>query len=411
MPGYVAPPPVDGVRRSARDVFRRVILACVLLAGGPATFACGMHGDGDEAPVSDAGVSSNGGRDASVFSTTPLVWTANVVGNGHACYDFDDAADVDCGSGADAWDLMFEVAGTEWRLWTNGGVHGSGDGAAFGPMTPEEAAAMKSSKDIPGMFADYTGGIFASAPWYAYGVLGTHDISPNYRVYVVDTGAGKYRVQVLSYYSAAGESGRVTLRYGALGEESWEEIELDARAGGFGATKDDPANRHAYFDLDTGAVLDLDDVTARAANTAWDLGFNRYGVLVNGGDAGPGEARAALAVAQTALYDEAGDPIKAAFEAVTPADALQAFESVTNSAGLSFVEDEGHPYIIKDGSEKGWFGFEFSGGGPRFFPRPEVWWAVRSSTRDSFAKLHVVGVDTSKREWRIELFVQPRSAP
>lgn len=359
---------------------------------------------GDTSDASDAAAEPT-------FSDTKLVFTADVGTGPGVCYDIDTAAAVDCESAVDAWDLMFEVdaASHSYNIWTNGGVKGTGKGASFGPMSKEDAEAMASSKDVPGWFADYFGGTFVDFPWYAYDVLGTHDVSANGRVYVVDTGTDKYRVQLTSYYGAGGASGMVTLRYGKLTESTYDEVVLDATAGGFGAAPDSPANKAAYFDLDTGTIVDVDDTEARS-NTVWDIAVKRFNVTLNGGASGPGTVKAAIADERDALYDANGDPIKAQFEGIT-ADAMKAaFEAVDDATGLKFAADKANTYILNDGSDKSWFGVNPPPPSPpTFFARPENWWAIRSAGGDSYAKIHVTDVVSATRSFTIELFVQPKA--
>ncbi len=348
--------------------------------------------------------------DDEVFVTTTLESAP-----GRACVDIDlePPGVVDCEASAEDWDYMFEAVDGEWMLWTNSGVRGpSTRGASFGPMSLAERSMIQSGRRVPGWFVDTIGGIFTTAPWHGYDVHGTHDITPNYRVYVVDTGGARFRVQVTTYYRD-GESGWVTVRFGRLGETDYEELVVDARAGGFGAPADDPRNHYAYLDLEAGAVLDLDDAAA-ATNTAWDLGFKRYGTISNGGASGPGAVSGALANAQSALYDADGLPIRAAFDAMTPAQALDDFLAVTSADGLRFEVDRPRPYIIHDGGVQSFFGLDdATPGEPSYFARPDVWWAIRGSRGDSYAWLHATEFDVAARSLTLGLHIQarPTAAP
>lgn len=154
----------------------------------------------------------------SAFADTAAIWTATIGSEGgSACYDFEQMVDVDCLAQADTWDLQFEIAagGRSWNAWVNGGeVRGAGtQGAAFGPIASESIANYESSAAVPTWFEDAPGGVFTNSSWYAYNLDGNHRIWPNYRVYAVDTGEAIYKMQLLSYYDAAGTSGIVTLRY------------------------------------------------------------------------------------------------------------------------------------------------------------------------------------------------------
>lgn len=359
--------------------------------------------DGGSDAGQDAG--DSGVEAPARFSTDATLYTA-VVGSGtQACYSFAAAGTVDCDPSGDGWDLMFEVAGRSWALWTNGGVYGNGEGAAFGPLTEAEAGELLGPDDVPGMFADERGGAFLDARWYAYDALGVHDVSANYRVYVIDTGSARYRFQITSYYADTGASAQLTVRYAPLDGGDTKTIHVDASAGGFGAAHDDPANRYAYLDLDTGELLDLSDEEARSSSTAWDLGFKRFEVISNGGISGPGRVTSAVAVRQDHLYDADGNPSKAAFSQLTQDDADEAFASAIDADALVYGADRGQPVIINDGGESSWFQFEIKGGAPRFFANPAVWWVVRSATGDTFAKLHVVDLDAATHAYSLEMFV------
>src|SRR5690606_36995706 len=101
------------------------------------------------------------------------------------------------------------------------------------------------------------GGAFLDFPWYTYNVMGTHDVSANQRVYALKNPEDIYKVQILSYYDVNGVSGMIQVRYANTESGSIHEIEVDARAGGFGADQDDPENRYQYLDLSSGTLLDI----------------------------------------------------------------------------------------------------------------------------------------------------------
>lgn len=157
----------------------------------------------------------------SAFPATPTAWTAAIgASGGSKCFDIDSAAEVNCAS--PGWDIKVEVAGRDWKIWTNGGVSGSGGGGAFGPFDTAAIAAYASGTvnpggvDITGMYRqDSAGGLFKDNTWYAYNILKVSPpvLWPNYRVYVIDTGSGFFKLQLLSYYDQAGVSGNYTVRY------------------------------------------------------------------------------------------------------------------------------------------------------------------------------------------------------
>ncbi|ASJ76887.1 HmuY family protein [Granulosicoccus antarcticus] len=157
----------------------------------------------------------------STFSAAPVVWTA-VIGSddGSVCYDFDQLMQVACEDSADTWDIQFEVTGggRSWNAWVNGGdIRGAGiEGAVFGPLTTVAQEEFDTASAVPTWFTDESGGVFEESSWYAYSLEGNNRIWPNYRVYGVDTGETKYKLQILSYYDAAGTSGALTFRYAPM---------------------------------------------------------------------------------------------------------------------------------------------------------------------------------------------------
>lgn len=159
------------------------------------------------------------GAGSSAFSATPTTWTADLddAAGGAACFDIDTAAEMDCDSQADLWDLRTEISasGRAWTLWTNGGAYGDGrSGAAMSGLDAATVAGYASAAEVPGFFADAMSNAVKDNAWYAYNLSGNHKLWPNYRVYAVDTGDGIYKIQLTSYYDpAAGTSGHITLRY------------------------------------------------------------------------------------------------------------------------------------------------------------------------------------------------------
>jgi len=158
------------------------------------------------------------------FSTVASPWTAAIgSAGGSKCFDIDSAAEVDCTT--IDWDIKIEVTGQAWNIWTNGGVSGRGDGGAFGPFNTADIADYINGQNSPGgtnitgMYEqDSSSGLFKDNTWYAYNLEGNSKLWPNYRVYAIDTGAGFYKAQLLSYYDQAGVSGNHTLRYAPLAE-------------------------------------------------------------------------------------------------------------------------------------------------------------------------------------------------
>lgn len=311
--------------------------------------------------------------------------------DGQICFEFRTREAVDCEANSDSWDMMFEKDGRSMAIWTNGGVYGSGEGAALGPMDAEMAGGMQAYSDVPGWFSDSVGGAILANPWQAYDLFGYHGITPNYRVYAVANASATYKLQILSYYGSAGESAHLQIRFAPIDGGEVTELRVDASAGGFGARRDDPANKYTYVDLDRGEVLELSDEDA-ASNTDWDLGFKRFEVIANSGESGPGETQTALAAEIEGLYGEDTNPIKEAFEALDRAQADALFEGVDSVEGLEFMADKNVPFMINDGEANSWWGMRFGAGGPELFARPEHIYAIRGAQWTSFAKMHVTEV-------------------
>jgi len=160
------------------------------------------------------------GKDETAFNTTPTTYTANLGAEGGAkCFDFDTQSELDCTTAAADWDIQIEVSGRDWNIWTNGGLRGDGSkGGRFGTVGVDTIGNYPDAASVPKFFVDAPSGqlLDQDTRWYAYSLEGKHKIWPNYRVYVIDTGATKYKLQVLRYYNEAAISGWITLRYAAL---------------------------------------------------------------------------------------------------------------------------------------------------------------------------------------------------
>jgi hypothetical protein len=68
---------------------------------------------------------------------------------------------------------------------------------------------------------DAFGGVFDEHRWYRYNLTGTdHQIWPTYDVYLIRRGTEVYKVQLVSYYDATGDSRHITFRYAPLAADS-----------------------------------------------------------------------------------------------------------------------------------------------------------------------------------------------
>ncbi|MGH7579927.1 MAG: HmuY family protein [Gemmatimonadales bacterium] len=124
--------------------------------------------------------------------------------------------DLNTGSTAPAageWDVSLEG----FTLRTNGGVSGSGAVGATPSPEPFEAVTT-AAVDSRAYQADRFAGVFGSHPWYKYNLTGENIIHPTFDVYLVKRGADVYKVQLIDYYSTAGEPRNISIRYALLTE-------------------------------------------------------------------------------------------------------------------------------------------------------------------------------------------------
>ncbi|MDY0050652.1 MAG: HmuY family protein [Halothiobacillaceae bacterium] len=160
-------------------------------------------------------------KGSAAFEGGAETWVADlgVSGTTRACYDFETRAPIACETGSN-WDLMVEIDGRSWNLWTNSGnVKGSGKGGAFGVLDASTAGSYGSAAGVPNFFADSRGGVFADATsTYNWALYSEQKMWPNYRVYAIDTaGNGRYALQILSYYHPGnGASGHYSIRFRKL---------------------------------------------------------------------------------------------------------------------------------------------------------------------------------------------------
>ncbi|MCH8531238.1 MAG: hypothetical protein LAT65_10315 [Saccharospirillum sp.] len=158
------------------------------------------------------------GADESSFSESAVTWTATV--NGSECFDFVAAEVVGCDQSH--WDIQLKVEGHSFSLLTNGGISGPGQGGVHGVLTQAQVEAVTNGKSlITHQFSQDRGdNAVTQNSWYAYNLLGSHGIWPNYRVYVaknLDTDVVT-AFQLIGYYNEADVSGYVTVRFVEVGE-------------------------------------------------------------------------------------------------------------------------------------------------------------------------------------------------
>lgn len=128
-----------------------------------------------------------------------------------------------------AWDIAFNATG----VMLNGG--GDGPGGVVGycvcqnqAATDEQVLAMTAEGELADFTAvragqvpaagdaGWSAEVFETKKWYRYNLTGSHQVHPTYEVYLVKRGSEVYRIQLIGYYGPAGETRRITVRYGRL---------------------------------------------------------------------------------------------------------------------------------------------------------------------------------------------------
>jgi len=182
---------------------------------------------------------------------------------------------------------------------------------------------------------------------------------------------------------------------------------VDATAGGFGTEPDDPANRWAYLDLDTGQALDIDDAAAEG-NTDWEIAFRRVAVRLNGGASGPGSVTGGIADAQLDFYDDTDEPIVDVFVAASAAGELDAIERGVDAATIEYLDERENPGITGDGTDTAASWWIYDPAALTVNANPSVHYAVRGANGDSYARMRVTDIQQAERQISIEL--QPQAA-
>ena len=111
------------------------------------------------------------------------------------------------------WDLSIQG----WDLRLNSGVSGSGQAAAT-PAAEPFLDITTAATDPRAYQSDAFAGVFGSHPWYRYNLTGENIIHPTFDVYLIKRGDAVYKVQLIDYYSAAGDPRHISFRYARLTE-------------------------------------------------------------------------------------------------------------------------------------------------------------------------------------------------
>lgn len=183
------------------------------------------------------------------------------------------------------WDLRFEG----FRVFTNSGPSGPGDGAAFGPS--DELDLLFDT--VPGVPLRPDRAVGPLSAWYLYeGGF----IYSRYHLYGVRTATSLWKLQILGYYGGpeAQASALYQLRYARVTEQGSERTitvrDLDATGGGVHTSGD--ASLAGCLDLEAGQVraLTRGELTSRQD---WHVCFLRNDAFTNGGLSGPGDVTVA----------------------------------------------------------------------------------------------------------------------
>ena len=112
-----------------------------------------------------------------------------------------------------SYGVRADIALDGWDIVINGGVSGSGSAGAV--LASQTFAEMTDASDVSASHyrGDAFGGVFDEHRWYRYNLTGSHDITPTFDVYLIRRGTEVYKVQLTSYYSVAGDSRHITVRY------------------------------------------------------------------------------------------------------------------------------------------------------------------------------------------------------
>jgi hypothetical protein len=219
------------------------------------------------------------------------------------------------------WDLGFQG----FDVLTNGGVSGSGAGAAFGALSAP-VFLSDTAPAVPFLTPDQAGGAFRR--WFAYDAE-EHVVLSRFHVFGVRDGERSFKVQVLSYYGGRSldTAAHYSLRYAEVSDsgvaETLEFSDVDATAGNDAKNPDAPSS---CVDFASGELLSLTPAEA-STSRAWHLCFRRDAISVNGGRGGPRgvtavDLDAALTASETAadLRARSAESEAARFDAIGAAE-------------------------------------------------------------------------------------------
>lgn len=425
---------------------RRLHSLGLLLAVSAALAACGGS-DSSDSPVpapAPAPVPAPAPAPAAGF-TQQSNWTVALPASGQAvCYDFDARAEAVC-TGT-AWDVKLVSGGRSASLYTNSGPSSnpadSGRGGAFGtPFTHTWEDLLKwpnaltdaSGAAVPAIHytADSARSVFSGSnsiqsAAFEYNLTGTHQLFPNFRVFLITTDASSaditgaagpvFALQLTGYYGgpAGTTSGWPSFRWVNTAQPAQvHSASVDATSG------------WVYYDLARQAVS--------SESGPWHIAFNRYQVKLNGGASGDAGAAGFLSTTPAGFYDADGQPITAQFTRTDQLDAtLPALTSGWSAprAASAWVSDSIGSMLSPayTGAYPGALNFGFytyyptdaaaapAGlGAHQLRANPEAATLVRSGSGDSYARMRLTDIRyasatpayTGQQTWTFEFHVQP----
>jgi hypothetical protein len=246
------------------------LLGALTLAG-----ACGD----EHLATPDAGAMPDSGGETTPVPATTLMLDATGGKHAFASLRESKTVEVTAPDGSDAWDISL----ASYLLQTNSGPSGPGSGGAYGPVTDMPFDEIASAAVVPhssAWRADRIASPFDG--WYLYDKCpaGMHTLASRFHDYGIESGGRRWKLQIVTYYGlvmGAPQSARYAVRF------------AEVTSSGSAATQriaDLDASTAAFLDLASGAPVALTEADA-ASSPAWDIGFRRSDIFVNGGVAGP----------------------------------------------------------------------------------------------------------------------------
>ncbi len=193
------------------------------------------------------------------------------------------------------WDLRFQ----RYKIQTNSCVTGSGsvgvtrlqnsdfDAITEAPMRRYAEDAADSDDDDQDPDNPFSG----DKPWYRYNP-NDHTLTPDSFVYIIRSTEGAYfKLQLTSYYDAAGNSGYPSFRYARIAPPSGDpamadRLRVDASVHG----------TWIYVDAYEQTIVNIEEPDQ---SNAWDLAISRTQIQTNSGTSGNGHGGARLVAGAT----------------------------------------------------------------------------------------------------------------